>query len=100
LAHADPQLLDERLLAFIDQGPLTVYTNRPDETSSNVYMSPQLEAILGYSAEDDPDFFRKVLHPDDRDWVLAEQLERLHEPVEDGDFIAEATRVLRQEVSR
>jgi PAS domain S-box-containing protein len=76
LAHADPQLLDERLQAFIDQGPLTVYVNRSDEASSNVYMSPQLEAILGYTAEEwaaDPDFFSKVLHPDDRDWVLAEQ---------------------------
>jgi PAS domain S-box-containing protein len=77
LAHADRQLLDERLQAFIDQGPLTVYINRPDRASSNVYMSPQLEAILGYTAEEwarDPDFFRKVLHPDDRDWVIAEQL--------------------------
>jgi PAS domain S-box-containing protein len=77
VAHADRQLLDERLQAFIDQGPLTVYINRPDRASSNVYMSPQLEAILGYTAEEwaaDPDFFRKVLHPDDRDWVIAEQI--------------------------
>jgi PAS domain S-box-containing protein len=76
LAHADRQLLDDRLQAFIDQGPLTVYINRPDRASSNVYMSPQLEAILGYTADEwaaDPDFFRKVLHPDDRDWVIAEQ---------------------------
>ena len=77
MAHADRQLLDQRLQAFIDQGPLTVYVNRPDRASSNVYMSPQLEAILGYPAAEwaaDPEFFRKVLHPDDRDWVIAEQL--------------------------
>jgi PAS domain S-box-containing protein len=77
VAHADRQVLDQRLQAFIDQGPLTVYVNRPDRASSNVYMSPQLEAILGYSAAEwaaDPEFFRKVLHPDDRDWVIAEQL--------------------------
>ena len=77
MAHTDRQLLDERLQAFIDQGPLTVYINRSDRASSNVYMSPQLEAILGYTAEEwgsEPDFFRKVLHPDDRDWVIAEQL--------------------------
>jgi PAS domain S-box-containing protein len=77
VAHADRQLLDDRLQAFIDQGPLTVYINRPDRASSNVYMSPQLEALLGYTAEEwgaDPDFFHKVLHPDDRDWVIAEQL--------------------------
>jgi PAS domain S-box-containing protein len=77
VAHPDRQLLDQRLQAFIDQGPLTVYVNRPDRASSNVYMSPQLEAILGYTAAEwaaDPEFFRKVLHPDDRDWVIAEQL--------------------------
>jgi PAS domain S-box-containing protein len=77
VAHADRQVLDQRLQAFIDQGPLTVYVNRPDRASSNVYMSPQLEAILGYRAAEwaaDPEFFRKVLHPDDRDWVIAEQL--------------------------
>jgi PAS domain S-box-containing protein len=76
VARADRQLLDDRLQAFIDQGPLTVYINRADAVSSNVYMSPQLEAMLGYTAEEwaaDHDFFRKALHPDDRDWVLAEQ---------------------------
>jgi len=81
LAHADPQLLDERLQAFIDRGPLTVYVNRSDEATSNVYMSPQLEAILGYTAAEwaaDPDFFSKVLHPEDRDWVLAERRRTRH----------------------
>src|ERR671922_471172 len=74
--HADRQLLDHRLQAFIDQGPLTVYVYRPEGPGPNAYMSPQLEAILGYTAEEwtaDPDLFSKVLHPDDRDWVLAEQ---------------------------
>jgi PAS domain S-box-containing protein len=76
MASTDRQLLDKRLQAFIDQGPLTVYVNRPEGASSNVYMSPQLEAILGYTADEwaaDPGFFEKVLHPADRDWVLAEQ---------------------------
>src|SRR5215204_309613 len=76
VAHAERQLLDHRLQAFIDQGPLTVYGYRPEGPGPNAYMSPQLEAILGYTAEEwtaDPDLFSKVLHPDDRDWVLAEQ---------------------------
>ena len=76
MAHADRQLLDHRLQAFIDQGPLTVYVYRPEGPGPKAYMSPQLEAILGYTAEEwtaDPDLFSKVLHPDDRDWVLAEQ---------------------------
>src|SRR5919108_657181 len=73
VAHADRQLLDHRLQAFIDQGPLTVYVYRPEGPGPKAYMSPQLEAILGYSAEEwtaDPDLFSKLLHPDDRDRVF------------------------------
>jgi PAS domain S-box-containing protein len=75
--QVEETFLSRQLQAFIEQGPLTVYINRPDEASSNVYMSPQLEAILGYTAEEwaaDPNFFLKVIHPDDHDWVIAEQL--------------------------
>src|SRR4051812_50092104 len=76
VAHADRQLLDHRLQAFIDQGPLTVYVYRPEGPGPNAYMSPQLEAILGYTAEErtaDPGLFSQALHPDHREWVLAEQ---------------------------
>jgi PAS domain S-box-containing protein len=76
-AQDEQNLFSRTLQAFIEQGPLTLYINRSDETSSNVYMSPQLEAILGYTAEEwaaEPDFFLKVLHPDDHGWVIAEQL--------------------------
>ena len=41
--------------------------------SSGSYFSPQIEKITGYSAcewESDPDFFSRVLHPDDRERVL------------------------------
>ena len=40
------------LRALIEQVPVTVYIDRLDDISSNVYMSPQLEAVLGYSAEE------------------------------------------------
>src|SRR5215211_5654853 len=113
VADADCQLLDHRLQAFIDQGPLTVYVYRPEGPGPNAYMSPQLEAILGYTAEEwtaDPDLFSKVLHPDDRDWVLAEQrrTEEAGEPfravyrltIRDGRlrwFLDEAHKVASQE---
>ena len=64
------------LRALVDQLPLTVYIDRYDATSSNVYTSPYLETALGYSAEEwaaDPELFVRVLHPDDREWVLADQ---------------------------
>jgi PAS domain S-box-containing protein len=65
----------ETLRSLIEQVPVTVYIDRLDDISSNVFMSPQLEAVLGYSAEEwasDPEFYVKVIHPDDLDRVLAE----------------------------
>ena len=63
------------LRSLIEQVPVTVYIDRLDDISSNVFMSPQLEAVLGYSAEEwasDREHFVKVVHPDDRERVLAE----------------------------
>src|ERR671935_542221 len=63
------------LRSLIEQVPVTVYIDRLDDISSNVFMSPQLEAVLGYSAEEwasDREHFVKVVHPSDRERVLAE----------------------------
>jgi PAS domain S-box-containing protein len=60
---------------LIEQVPVTVYIDRLDDVSSNVFMSPQLEAVLGYSSEEwasDPEFYLKVIHPDDLEGVLVE----------------------------
>ena len=60
---------------LVEQLPLAMYMDRLDETSSTIYTSPQIETILGYPTLDwmsDPDFFPKVLHPDDRERVLEE----------------------------
>jgi PAS domain S-box-containing protein len=71
----DAPLNEANLRALIEQIPLTVYIDRLDDVSSNVYTSPQLESVLGYSSEEwasDDDLFLRVLHPDDREAVLAE----------------------------
>jgi PAS domain S-box-containing protein len=63
------------LRSLIEQVPVTIYIDRLDDVSSNVFMSPQLEAVLGYSAEEwasDQEHYLKVIHPDDREGVLAE----------------------------
>jgi PAS domain S-box-containing protein len=76
--HPDRQLLSEdRLRAFIEQSPLTVYINRLDEARSNVYTSPQLEATLGYTDEEwgeDEDLLFRLVHPDDRDRIITEHV--------------------------
>lgn len=63
------------LRSLIEQVPVTVYIDRLDDISSNVFMSPQLEAVLGYAAAEwasDSEFYIKVIHPDDLERVLAE----------------------------
>jgi PAS domain S-box-containing protein len=73
---AGTSLLNEATLrVLLEQIPLTVYIDRLDDVSSNVYTSPQLESVLGYSVGEwasDEQLFLKVIHPDDRERVLAE----------------------------
>jgi PAS domain S-box-containing protein len=72
---ATAPLNEAALRSLIEQIPLTVYIDRLDDVSSNVYTSPQLESVLGYSIDEwtsDKELFLKVIHPDDRERVLAE----------------------------
>src|SRR6266516_2092810 len=70
------EILDEvTLRALIEHVPATVYIDRLDETGSNVYTSPRLEAELGYTVQEwvsDKELYAKVLHPEDREGILAE----------------------------
>ena len=63
---------ETRYRTLVEQLPLVSYLERLDEESA-MYMSPQIAALLGYTAEEwvsDPTFFGKVLHPEDRERVL------------------------------
>ncbi|MGH3006600.1 MAG: PAS domain S-box protein [Gaiellaceae bacterium] len=64
--------------SLIEQLPLVTYIDRLDETSSSIYISPQVEDLLGYPPVawlSDREFFPNVLHPDDRERVLAQTAE-------------------------
>jgi PAS domain S-box-containing protein len=65
---------------LVEQLPLATYINSVGMPVRTTYMSPQIEAMLGYPVSRwlEADFFRSVLHPDDRDAVLAE-VARTHE---------------------
>jgi len=80
---------------LVEQLPLVTYLDNLDEYSSALYMSPQVEELLGYRPEEwlaDPALFPKLLHPDDRDRVMAE-VARAHE---NGDrFVSEYRLVAR-----
>ena len=68
-----------RYRALVEQIPAITYTEIEDETSPtafrDVYVSPQSERMLGYTAfefQTDPELWFKATHPDDRDRVLEE----------------------------
>ena len=60
---------------LLEQIPAVTYTAALDEASSTLYVSPQIEALIGFSQAEyaaDPDIGRKQIHPEDREWVLRE----------------------------
>ena len=75
-----------RYRTLIEQLPLVVYLDEVDSISSNIFTSRQIEPILGYSVEEwakDPELFTRLLHPDDRERVLAAHAHthETHEPL-------------------
>jgi diguanylate cyclase (GGDEF)-like protein/PAS domain S-box-containing protein len=63
-----------RYRTLIEQLPLVVYVDELDAVSSNIFTSPQIEPLLGYGVEEwatDSELFTRLLHPDDRERVLA-----------------------------
>ena len=64
---------------LIERLPLVVYIDRLDERSSPLYVSPEIERLLGYTREEwlaDPDLFSKSLHPEDHERVMTAIVER------------------------
>ena len=58
--------------------PGVTYVRSIEEPASPLFVSPQVEPLLDYSVEDwlaEPQLFERLLHPDDRDRVLAELAE-------------------------
>ena len=65
---------ERRYRRLVEAIPVAMYRSTEGEQNSSEYMSERAVAIFGYPLESwaDPDFYGTVLHPDDREWVLAE----------------------------
>jgi PAS domain S-box-containing protein len=73
-----PDLAAEKYRLLVEQIPAITYVAALDEASTTLYVSPQIEEILGLTPADyaaDPDLWRKHLHPEDRDRVMTELAE-------------------------
>jgi diguanylate cyclase (GGDEF)-like protein/PAS domain S-box-containing protein len=72
---------------LLQRVPAIIYVADAGESGRWHYASPQIEAILGYSAEEwcsDPRLWRDRLHPDDRERVLEGEFGALDGDPENG----------------
>jgi diguanylate cyclase (GGDEF)-like protein/PAS domain S-box-containing protein len=75
--RAEKQLreAEARYRTLVERIPAVTYVNALDAAGSTLYISPQAEALLGYTQAEwraDPYLWEKLLHADDRSRVLAE----------------------------
>ena len=66
--------VEERYRTLVERLPLASYLEGLDEESA-MFMSPQIVDLVGYTSEEwvaDSAFFARVLHPEDRERVLAD----------------------------
>jgi PAS domain S-box-containing protein len=69
------QEAEGRYRTLVERVPVVIYVDAVDDLSTATYISPRYEALTGYSAEQrmaEPELWVSILHPDDRDRVLAE----------------------------
>jgi PAS domain S-box-containing protein len=88
--RAEQQLAraERRYKTLVEQSPVVTYIDAftdADETLTNgdetragestIYISPQVEELLGYTPREwtsDAELWERILHPEDREWVLAQ----------------------------
>lgn len=66
---------ENKYRSLLESIPTITYINSNDADAITLYVSPQVSELLGYSQDGflkDPVFWKKILHPDDRDRVLLE----------------------------
>ncbi len=86
---------ERRFRTLVEHIPAITYISALDKNSTILYVSPQIRGILGYPPDEykaDPDLWRKQLHPDDHDRVMAELVSSR---VADRNFVSEYRKIAR-----
>jgi PAS domain S-box-containing protein len=66
---------EARYRTLVEQIPAVTWIAALDEVGSTLYVSPQIETMLGFTADewtDNPEIWSRQVHPQDRERVLAE----------------------------
>jgi PAS domain S-box-containing protein len=80
--RAEEQLAraERRYKTLVEQAPVVTYIdafadpNADEDQKSTLYISPQVEELLGYSPEEwtgEKRLWENILHPEDKEWVLS-----------------------------
>jgi PAS domain S-box-containing protein len=67
--------VEHRYRALVETLPLVTWLYERGDRGATFYVSPMIESLLGYSPAEwiaEPDLFTRLLHPEDRERVLAE----------------------------
>jgi len=65
---------ESRVRELVEQLPVVVYVDTDDQRPSTIYISPNVEQLLGLPAQrylDDPGLWVRSMHPDDRERIMS-----------------------------
>ncbi len=66
---------EAQLRALVEEIPAIIYTESADQTGKTLYISPQIEAITGYTPAEwmrSKNFWEEIVHPDDLEYMRSE----------------------------
>jgi two-component system, sensor histidine kinase and response regulator len=86
---------EHRYRALVEKAPAVVYLQEIGSQDAAMYMSPRIEVLTGYSAEDcgDPDLRWLMVHPEDRERMQSED----ERPARPGEVVTTEYRVLHRD---
>jgi PAS domain S-box-containing protein len=99
-AEEEKTAAEARYRSLVENIPLVTYMNSVEAPFTSLYMSPQVESLLGYTPEEwaaSPEIARDSVHPDDRLRVAALAREAREQGISTGTefrFIAHDGRVV------
>jgi diguanylate cyclase (GGDEF)-like protein/PAS domain S-box-containing protein len=95
--HVEERLrrTESRYRSLVERMPAVTYIQEIGSPDSAMYMSPQIETLTGYTPEDckDPDLRWRMVHPDDRKRLQAEE----EQPLEPGEVYTTEYRVVHRD---
>jgi len=89
--ESELRVAEERYRLLVERVPAVVYVAEPGSAGPWPYVSPQIEGMLGFTAQDwmaDPEIWFRQVHPDDQEIAMGEEERILRGGMGGGIFSA------------